>query len=97
MLEEQGVAFQRRDYFRDRFTREELAALLARAGLTPHEALSTRSRPYKSLGLAERDPTDDELLDLMVAEPALLKRPLIIAGDQTVLGFNKDQINALET
>jgi arsenate reductase len=95
LLEEQGVTFERRDYFRDRFTRDELADVLARAGLTPHEALSKRSRPYKELQLAERDVSDDELLDLMVAEPALLRRPLIIAGDQAVVGFNKDEITAL--
>jgi Spx/MgsR family transcriptional regulator len=95
LLEAQGVEFERRDYFRDRFTRDELAALLQRAGLTPREVLSTRSRAYKQLGLSNRDPSDNELLDLMVAEPTLLKRPIVISGDQHVVGFSKPQLEAL--
>lgn len=95
MLEEQGTAFERRDYFRDRFSRDELATLLARAGLDPQEALSKRSRAYKELQLADRDVSDDDLLDLLVAEPTLLRRPLIIAGDRAVIGFNRDEIEAL--
>lgn len=95
MLEEQGVEFKRRDYFRDRFTRDELESLLQRAGLTPRDVLSTRSRAYQQLDLANLDPGDDELLDLMIAEPTLLKRPIVISGDQHVVGFSKPQLDAL--
>lgn len=95
MLEEQGISFERRDYFRDRFSRDELGDVLARAGLTPRQALSTRSRAYRELGLADRDLSNDELLDLMVAEPTLLRRPIIIGRGGAVVGFNRDDLTRL--
>ena len=95
MLEEQGVAFQRRDYFREPFTRAELADLLQRASLTPRDVLSTRSRAYKQLDVASRDLDDDELLNLMLAEPTLLKRPIVIHGERHVVGFSKPQLEEL--
>jgi len=72
-----------------------LAHTLERAGLTPSDVLSKRSRAYKSLGLAERQPSDEELLDLMVQEPTLLRRPLIISPGGVALGFNQKQLQEL--
>jgi arsenate reductase-like glutaredoxin family protein len=72
-----------------------LADTLKRAGLTPSEVLSKRSRPYKSLGLAERQPSDDELLDLMVQEPTLLRRPLILSPGGVSVGFNQKELQEL--
>lgn len=86
----------RRDYCKERFTREELAALLERAGLKPSDVLSKRSRSYRTLGLAERTPEEDELLDLMVEEPTLLRRPLVLGPcGGTVVGFNAGALREL--
>lgn len=95
MLRESGKAYRRRDYFKERFTVEELRALLDRAGLGVSDALSTRSRAYSALNLADRHLTDDELLDLMVKEPTLLRRPLVLGHGKAVVGFNASGIRAL--
>jgi Spx/MgsR family transcriptional regulator len=87
-LDERGVPYERRDYFRDRFTKDELSAVLASAGLTPRDVLSKRARAYKEL-VGDRDLTDDQLLDLMIQEPTLLRRPLVISGEVTVIGFDR--------
>ena len=57
--------------------------------------LSKRSRAYKSLRLAERELSDDELLELMVQEPTLLRRPLIISPTGVEVGFNQARLQAL--
>ena len=87
-LDERQVAYERRDYFRDRFTRDELAGVLASAGLTPRDVLSKRARAYKEL-VGDRELTDDQLLDLMIEEPTLLRRPLVISGHDAVIGFDR--------
>lgn len=69
--------------------------MLRRAGLTPFEVLSKRSRAYRSLGLAERQLSDDELLDLMIEEPTLLRRPLIISPAGVAVGFNQTRLHEL--
>ena len=93
---QEGVPFARRDYFRDRFTVDELRELLAGLGLRPREVLSRRSRAYKELiGDREAGLTDGEVLDLMVTEPTLLRRPLVAAGGRAVVGFDREALRAL--
>jgi arsenate reductase len=58
--------------------------------------LSTRSTAYRTLGLADKSPSEDELLDLMVAEPTLLRRPLVITlAGESVVGFRADALRDL--
>lgn len=87
-LRERGIEFERRDYFRNRFTRDELSAVLSSAGLTPRDVLSKRARAYKEL-VGGRDLTDDQLLDAMIEEPTLIRRPLVIDGQDVVIGFDR--------
>lgn len=93
-LQEHDLAYERRDYFRDRFSRDELAAILASVGLTPRDVLSTRAKAYKEL-VGERELSDDQLLDLMIQEPTLLRRPLTISGNEAVIGFDRKGLEHL--
>ena len=95
LFDDAGATVERRDYFKDRFTVEELTAVLARAGRTPAEMLSTRARAYRDLGIAGGDLSDDELIGLMVEEPTLLRRPLAVADGQSTVGFNAAALTAL--
>ena len=38
------------------------------------------------LGIAKKDFSDDELIALMVKHPDLIQRPIVVHGDQAVLG-----------
>jgi Spx/MgsR family transcriptional regulator len=93
-LDDRQIAYQRRDYFRDRFMLEELAGVLASAGLTPRDVLSKRARAYKELG-GDHDLSDDQLLDLMIEEPTLLRRPLIVSGHDAVIGFDRKELERM--
>jgi Spx/MgsR family transcriptional regulator len=95
MLKDAGVSYAKREYFKQRFTVEELRALFARAGVTPREMLSLRSRPYKHLGLADRELTEDAILELMAEYPALIRRPLLISGDEVQVGFNREKLGSM--
>jgi len=93
-LRAQGVAYQRRDYVNQRFTREELVQLLERTGLSPRELLSTRSRAYRELGLDKREVSDEELIELMVQEPGLLRRPIVVIDTVVVIGSDRKRLAA---
>jgi arsenate reductase (glutaredoxin) len=95
LLAEHCVEFERRDYFKDEFTVDELRALLDEIGMKPSEILSKRSKAYKDLGLADRDVTEDELLALMPQHPTLLRRPIIVNEGKVVVGFKRDEIESL--
>ena len=82
-----GVDHEWRDYGKDRFTRAELDALIGTRPIT--EFVNPRSTPYRALGLAERSLSRDEAVRLILEDPNLLKRPLLVRGKLYVFGFDK--------
>ncbi len=97
ILKESDVDYERREFFKDRFTKEELRTLLEQNNLTVQDVISTRSTPYKQHDLANRDLTDDEILDLMIEDPRLLRRPIVLSGDTVIIGHNEKQLRELVT
>jgi arsenate reductase len=58
--------------------RAELVDLLARASLTPRDLLRRKGTPYDELGLDDPKFTDEMLIDLMIEQPILINRPLVV-------------------
>lgn len=56
--------------------------------------LSRRSRAYQEL-IGGRDLPDGELLDLLIREPRLLRRPPAIRGGRATIGFDREGLAAL--
>lgn len=74
MLEaEPGVELTVIDYLKNPPSRDELARLYARAGISPREGL--RRKEEAAAALAEAG--DDAVLDAMIANPILIERPLV--------------------
>lgn len=95
MLATKPVEVNERRYFKEKPTRDEVVALAALLPGGVRDLLSTRSRKYKEMGLAERQLTDEELIDLLTAEPGLWRRPVIVRGSQVVVGYDAPSLEAL--
>jgi arsenate reductase-like glutaredoxin family protein len=54
--------------------------------------VSTRSPVFKQRPLPK---TKREAIDLMVQQPNLIKRPILIRGSRAIFGFNKDKYEGL--
>ena len=65
------------EYLATGWTRAQLLALLAAAGLTPRAALRETKSPAKALGLLEPGVSDDAILDAMLVHPVLVNRPIV--------------------
>ena len=94
MLGDSGIAYGKRDIFADPLTAAELSDLFSRIGRTASEMLSRRSIPFRELRLAERDLSDQELLDLMADHPALIRRPIVLIGGTAQVGLNKKNLES---
>ena len=44
---------------------------------------------YRERGMSENPPSRQEALRLMSENPNLIKRPVVVHGDQIVLGFDE--------
>lgn len=65
------------DYLQDGWTRAQLLALLAAAGLKPSEALRKTKSPAKELGLLVQGLCEDHILAQMLEHPVLVNRPIV--------------------
>jgi arsenate reductase (glutaredoxin) len=65
-------------YLETGWTRPQLLALLAAAGLSPRQALRDTKSPAKELGLLEPDVTDAAILEAMLVHPVLVNRPIVV-------------------
>ena len=65
------------EYLDTGWTKPQLLALFAAAGLSPRDALRTTKSPAAELGLLEDGVDEETLLDAMVAHPVLVNRPIV--------------------
>ncbi len=65
------------EYLQTGWTRPQLLALFAAAGLTPRQALRESKSPAKELGLLEPGVTDAAILEAMLVHPVLVNRPIV--------------------
>ena len=85
-LAEEQIDYEKRDFFKQAFTVDELRTLLKSLKLTAHDVISTKSSSYKKMGLDADKFSEEELIALMVQEPRLLRRPLIVIDGKPVIG-----------
>ena len=86
LLDERGIDFDRVDYHVDPLSKDEIRELVRKTGRPARELFRAREPVYTELGLAEREPDDDEAIALMAEHPALMQRPVVVRGERAVLG-----------
>jgi arsenate reductase len=95
LLKESGVDFDAVDYYIDPIPKSKLIELLRKMRITPRELLRTKETIYKTLKLAERDLSDDEVVDLMVKHPDLIQRPIVEKGARAILARPAERLKEI--
>ena len=76
-------------------TRAKLAELIQRMRITPHDLLRRKGTPYDELGLDDPKFTDDALIDLMIAHPILINRPIVVTDKGVRLCRPSEEVLAI--
>jgi len=79
------ILYQSRDIFSQPLTDAELRDLAQRAGGAA-AIFSWRSPSARPQNLDQKSVTENELFKLMLAEPRLIRRPLLLKGDVLAVG-----------
>jgi len=92
-LQSQKAEFEEREYGKTPFSEKELREII---GDSPIELfLSTRTPLYREKNMKQNPPSKDEAIKLMLKDPNLLKRPVIIKGKKKLTGFNEAEVREL--
>ncbi len=87
-LDDRGIEVQERDFFANPLTREELNHLTDAIGI--ENLFSWRSPSAKPYRDRKDTITPTELIDAMLAEPRLIRRPILTTPNTNpIVGFNK--------
>jgi arsenate reductase (glutaredoxin) len=57
--------------------------------------LNTRTPLYRERNMNQKPPSKEEAIKLMLEDPNLLKRPVIIKGKKKLAGFNEAEVKQL--
>jgi arsenate reductase len=92
-LKESGVDAV--NYYLDPIPKQKLLDLLRKMRMKPRELLRTKESVYKTLRLAERDLSDEEIVDLMVKNPDLIQRPIVEKGSRAILARPAERLREI--
>jgi arsenate reductase len=95
MLQQSGVDFDAINYYIEPIPKAKLEDLLTKMGIKPRGLLRSKEPIYKQLKLAERNLSDDQLVDLMVKHPDLIQRPIIEKGERAILARPPERLKEI--
>lgn len=88
-LDEQAIAYENRDVRADGLDRGTIRKIVTAIG--GDKAMNRRSTTWRSLSDAEKTNIDDQkAIDLIEANPTLMKRPVFMIADDIHAGFDED-------
>ena len=91
-LEEQGLQYVEKNIYHEPLTKDEIKEILMLTDEGTEEIISYRSQAYKNLEDDINQLTMSELLDLLIEEPSLIRRPIIMDDRRLQIGYNEEEI-----
>jgi arsenate reductase (glutaredoxin) len=95
ILKERGVEFEAINYYETPPTAPELKKPSGLLGVSPRELVRKEEQVYRDLGLRNTEISDDQLIELMVANPDLIQRPIVVRGNKAILGRPPENVEEL--
>jgi arsenate reductase len=95
ILRDSGCDVWIHEYLKNPPTRDELARLYDRAGISPRQGLRTKEPLVGELGLDRPDVTDEEVLAAMVKHPILIERPIVETSKGVRLCRPQDRVREI--
>jgi arsenate reductase (glutaredoxin) len=77
MIRQSGIEPTIIEYLKTPPARAKLIALISAMQIPVRALLREKGTPYAELGLADPQWTDDQLIDVMLAHPILINRPIV--------------------
>ncbi|MCW8879643.1 MAG: arsenate reductase (glutaredoxin) [Kangiellaceae bacterium] len=86
ILNEKGVDVEIIEYLKTPPTAQELNKVISALGAEPQEVMRKKEAEYKEAGLDNASLSRAQQIDLMVANPKVIERPIVVKDDKAVVG-----------
>ncbi len=93
-LKNKNIDFEIVEYLKAPLSVEQLTALIDKTGLKPFDMIRTQEDFYKK-EMKGKEFSDEDLVNLMVENPKLIKRPIVESNTQAVWADPVENIDEL--
>lgn len=94
LLKDSGKEFDVVEYLKDTPSYLELAAIIGKLGISPIDLIRKNEKIWKEK-FKDTNFSDKELIQLMVENPKLIERPIVILDNEGVIGRPPENIKNL--
>jgi arsenate reductase len=91
LLEHLEKPFKTVLYMEDHLSYEQLEEIIKKLGIRPFELLRRNEPVWKEV-YKDKNLTDSEIINLMITNPQLIERPLVVNGNKAVIGRPTEKI-----
>lgn len=86
------IPYSEKNIFSIKLSKEDIFKMLANSENGFDDIISTRSKVFKEKQLEPDTMTIQELVDFIIENPSVLKRPIIINENELQVGYNNEDI-----
>ena len=94
LLKENGIGYEKVNYYIDPLSEEKIRELLGKANLKAFDILRKKEPLFKELNISEDTPSE-EIIKLIVENPNLLQRPIVEVGEKAMLARPIEKVREL--
>lgn len=94
ILEESGQKFEVVNYLQNPLNYSELVEIIEKLGIKPLELVRKNESVWKEQ-FKGKDLTDKELIEILVKNPKLIERPIVIKDSKAIIGRPPENIKKL--
>lgn len=94
IIDTKGIPFELREYLANPLNEKEIKGLLKKLGLKAEEIVRKKEELYKTKYKSKKL-SEAEWIKVLVKNPILIERPIIVKGDKAVIGRPSENINVL--
>lgn len=94
LIEESGVNPEIVEYLKDPLTEDELKDILNKLGMKAEEIIRKKEKLYKE-EYKGKNLTDSQWIKVLVKNPILIERPIVVKGKKAVLGRPPENVKEL--
>ena len=73
-------------YLEEKLSQSEIKNLISKLKISSRDLLRKGESDYEENNLSNPDLGDEELINLMTRFPKLIERPIVVKGDQAIIG-----------
>jgi len=92
LVEENNIKPVIVEYLKTPPSKAELKNILNMLNMTPRSLLRKNEAEYKAQGLDDTSLSDDQIIDIMLAHPKLIERPIVVTGNKAALGRPPEKV-----